>query len=135
MKKIITDTSVSFTFDNLADGTPVPPISFDVRVLSDANRQRCIPFAMGHRLGDAAALSRTDSKGNVRPITEAMKRAEIETLVNHYESGSDEWSPKASARQPAQNPAILAIAANRKCTYAEAEAWIVEESLRQMMSA
>src|SRR4030067_3408714 len=53
MKKCISGNLVKFTFeDNVA------PYTFDCTKMSGANRARAIPFAMCHRLGGSAALSR-----------------------------------------------------------------------------
>ena len=112
MKKAIVGNLVRFTFD---DG--VEALTFDCTKMSGANRAYAIPFAMCHRLGDAAALSRSDKDGNVRNITEAMRRDAVAELAAHYESGSDQWETR-TARAPMQNPVWLAIAAKRGVDYA-----------------
>ena len=111
MKKAIVGNLVRFTFD---DG--VAPLTFDCTKMSGANRAYAIPFAMSHRLGDAAALSRSDKDGNVRNITEAMRRDAVAEVAAHYESSSDQWEMR-TARAPAQNPVWLAIAAKRGVGY------------------
>lgn len=112
MKKAIIGNLVKFTFD---DG--VEALTFDCTKMSGANRAYAIPFAMCHRLGDMAALSRSDKDGNVRVITEAMRRAEVAQGVAHYESDTAEWELR-TARTVAQNPVWAAIAAKRGVDYA-----------------
>ena len=112
MKKSISGNLVKFTFDD-----NVPPLTFDCTKMSGANRAYAIPFAMCHRLGDAAAIPKSDKDGNVRVVTEAMRRAEVAALAEHYESGSLEWNLKASARPAAQNPTWLLLAEKRGVTY------------------
>lgn len=112
MKKAIVGNTVHFTF-----GDGLPPYIFDCAVLSEQNKMRAVPVAMSHRLGDNAALSRTDKDGNVRNITEAMRREAIVELGAHYESGSPDWSPKT--RASTRNPVWEQIAAKRGITYEE----------------
>ena len=101
MKKSIVGGTVHFTFDPIigSDGAtiPVEPIVFDTMKCSTAVRDYAVPFAFMHRLGDAAALSRTLPDGSVRTITEAMRRVAIMELVTHYESGATDWNLKARA--------------------------------------
>lgn len=110
MKKSITGNLVQFTFDGCE------PLTFDCTKMSGANRAYAIPFGMCHRLGDAAALSRTLPNGEVRTITEAMRREAVAEMAAHYESGSDKWELR-TARAPAQNPVWLAIAEKRNVAY------------------
>jgi hypothetical protein len=125
MKKQIVGQVVTFTFE---DG--VAPVSFDCNLLSRENAEYAVPFAMGHRLGDNAAIQK--SKENNFIVTEAMRRAAIVELIEHYQSGTADWSPKAKAKAAPQNATILAIAAKRGCTYAEAEAYIAEKMLAEL---
>ena len=112
MKKSIVGNLVKFTFDE-----GVLPLTFDCTKMSGANRAYAIPFGMCHRLGDMAAIPKSDKDGNVRVVTEAMRREEVAAGAAHYESGSDDWNLKASARPQAQNPTWLAIATKRGVSY------------------
>ena len=112
MKKQIVGNLVKFTFEE-----DVPPLTFDCTKMSGANRAYAIPFAMCHRLGDMAAIPKSDKDGNVRVVTEAMRRAEIAAGIAHYESATDEWNLKASSRPIAQNPVWLKLAEKRGVSY------------------
>ena len=111
MKKQIVGNLVKFTFEG-----DVPPLTFDCTKMSGANRAYAIPFAMCHRLGDAAALSRTMPDGSVRVITEAMRREAVAEIAAHYEGGSEAWEMRTT-RAPARNPVWEAIAAKRGVEY------------------
>jgi hypothetical protein len=127
MKKRIVGNTVQFTFD---DG--VEAYTFDCAKLSEANRTYAVPFAMCHRLGDAAALPKAQKDGTVIKITEEMRRAAVVELGDWYAQGGSDWEMRGGARAPAQNPVILAIAAKRGCTYAEAEKFLAEQFLDGM---
>jgi hypothetical protein len=126
MKKSIAGNLVKFTFED-----NVPPLTFDCTKMSGTNRAYAIPFAMCHRLGDAAALSRKQADGTIINITEAMRREAVAELATHYESGTEAWEMKGS-RDASQNPTILAIAAKRGCTYEQAEAFLAEQFLAEL---
>jgi hypothetical protein len=126
MKKIINEVAgtVTFTFDGLES------IVFDPRNASLENRNYAMLHGFAARLGDNAAITK-DASNNFT-VTELMRKEAILELLNHYESDSTEWSPKAKAKVAPQNATILAIAAKRKCTYAEAEAWVAEKMLAEL---
>lgn len=92
MKKIIAGNIVRFTFDD----ANVLPIEFDCSNMSEANQKRAVPFGMGHRLGDMAAIPKSAANNFV--VTDAMRRAEIEAGVKHYKSGTEDWNLQASAK-------------------------------------
>ena len=125
MKKVICGNLVKFTFDD-----NVAPLTFDCTKVSGANRAYAIPFAFMHRLGDAAALSRTLPDGTVRTITEAMRRGTVAEVATHYESGSADWDVKG--RGVAQSPVILTIATKLGISYEEAQAKIAEQFLGEL---
>ena len=80
------------------------------------------------RIGDNAAIQKTESNGY--KVTESMRRDAVLEMVNHYEGGTTQWNLRAAgARAPAQNPVILAIAAKRGCSYADAERFLQEQFL------
>ena len=111
MKKSIVGNLVKFTFED-----NVPPLTFDCTKMSGANRAYAIPFGMCHRLGDAAALSRTDKDGNVRTITEAMRRDAVAEVAAHYESGAEAWELK-TVRAAARNAVWEQMAVKRGVEY------------------
>lgn len=122
MKKQIVGKVVTFTFED-----NVPAVSFDCALLSRQNAEYAVPFGMGHRLGDNAAIQKC--KENNFTVTEAMRRAAIVELIEHYQSGSIEWSPKAKAKTPAINPTWAAIAEKRGMTY---EAYVAERVAKDL---
>lgn len=120
MKKVIVGNLVKFTFDD-----NVPAYTFDCTKMSGATRDYAIQFGMCHRLGNAAALSRTvkvNGVETVRTITEAMRREAIVELGTHYESGSADWNIRGSGRAPALFPLWEAMAAKRGVEYSVIEA-------------
>lgn len=133
-KTIVLDTTtgkptgkIRFTFDSTA-----ADIVFDCQRMSVANQQYALPFAMMHRLGDAAALSTTDKDGKPVKVTESMRAAEVQALVDHYYSGSDQWSPKTKRVTVTENATIAAIAAKKGMTYQEAEAFLANMLLGEI---
>ena len=53
-------------------------------------------------------------------------------LVDHYRSGSEDWSPKVKVRAATFNPHIQAIAEKRNCSYGEAQAWFTEKLMAEL---
>lgn len=102
MKKIISGNVVRFTFDD--EG--VLPIEFDCLNMSEANRKRAVPFGMGHRLGDMAAIPKSEANGF--RVTDAMRRAEIEAGIAHYESGTEDWNLRATAKSQVSEKSFTA---------------------------
>lgn len=116
----------TFTFDGLE------PLRFAVEKMSPENEQAMLGHGVLARLGDMAAIPRKAKDGSVVTVTEAMRRAEIEAGIAHYESGTTAWEMKGAQRAAPQNPTILAIAAKRGGTYAEAEAFLAAQFLESM---
>lgn len=125
MKLKIDGTKIVFTFDGL------DPLVFDATKAHADNRAYAEMHGWNARLRDNAALSRKQRDGTVLVITEAMRRDAVAELVAHYEGGAATWETRAT-KAPAQNPGIVAIAAKRGCTYAEAEAWFNEKLLAEV---
>ena len=117
MKKAIVAATgcVEFTFEGL------DPVVFDTSVVSEANRRYAMLHGFAARIGDNAAIQKSDENGF--KVTEAMRREAVLELLEHYRSGSADWSPKANAKTEKLNPHIAAIAQKRNCTYEEAQAW------------
>lgn len=125
MKKSIVGNVVTFTFaDNVA------PYVFDCSALTDEIKAYSVPFAMGHRLGDNAAIQKSEENGF--KVTEQMRRDAVAELGDYYAGGATEWNLKGAARAPKENPIILQIATKRKITYAEAEAFLAAQFLTDM---
>ena len=118
MKKVI-DTvaqTVTFTFE---DG--LAPIVLSMWQVNPANATYAMLHGFAARVGDNAAIQKSAENGF--RVTEAMRREAVADLVEHYSSGSADWSPKVRAKAEKLNPHIMAIAQKRGCTYAEAQAW------------
>lgn len=119
MKKVINTASrtVTFTFEGL------DAVTLDLAKVSQANVTYASLHGMAARIGDAAAL--TKSAENGFKITEAMRRAEVESMVKFYENGDNvDWNMRTGAPKAAPfNPAIQAIADKLGKSYAEAMAW------------
>ena len=127
MKKTIDAVArtVTFTFDGLA------PVIFGLGTVSQQNQDYATLHGFAARIGDNAAIQKSADNGF--KVTEAMRREAVLELTEHYASGSTDWSPVARKPKAApQNATILAIAAKRGCTYAEAEAWIAEKMLAEL---
>jgi len=119
MKKTINAAaqSVTFTFDGLE------PVTLNMRDVSPANATYAMLHGFAARIGDNAAIAK--SAENNFTVTEAMRRAEVEAMVNFYaDSANVDWNVKTKAAPKAAfNPAIAAIAAKLGKTYEEAMVW------------
>lgn len=118
MKKVIDAVAqtVTFTFDG-----GLAPIVLAMSQVHPDNATYAMLHGFAARIGDNAAIQK--SAENNYTVTEAMRREAVAELVDHYASGSADWSPKARAKKETFNPHIQAIANKRGCTYAEAQAW------------
>jgi hypothetical protein len=65
-------------------------VTLNVAKLSDRVRDRAMLHGMIQRISDAAALSRDPATGI--PATPADKLASMRALVDHYETGTEEWN-------------------------------------------
>ena len=130
MKKAINEQArtITFTFD---EASGLAPVVFDPAKASAANREYAVLHGFAARLGDNAAIPK--SKDNGFTVTEAMRRAAVVELAEHYESGAEAWNVRASGtRAAAQNPTILAIAAKLGVTYEAAQAKVAEAFLAEL---
>lgn len=126
MKKSLgTDGIITFSFDNLA------AVTFDAGKCSERVQDHAMQHGFLARIGDNAAISRKQKDGTVLDVTEEMRRNAVLELVNHYESGTEEWNLK-TARGPVENQTIRAIAEKLGITYQEAEAHIAEKMLAEL---
>lgn len=76
------------------------------------------------RIVDAAAVGMADDEGNIIPEAEriALKYTRMEELVNHYHTGTSEWSRKGTGGGGFGSITVEAIARVLGREYAEAEA-------------
>ena len=119
MKKTINTAmqTVTFTFDGLA------PVTLAMREVSPENATYAMLHGFAARIGDNAAIAK--SVENNFTVTEAMRRAEVEKMVEFYaDAGNKDWNMRvAGPKAAAVNPAILAIAAKLGKSYEEAMVW------------
>jgi hypothetical protein len=111
-----TTNTVHFTFDE-----GVPELVFDINKCSATVKAEMIGHGAIARIGDKAAIAK--SAENSYTVTEAMRRANMVPLVEHYESGTGDWDMRAGPRAAPLNPAILKLAERLGKTYEEAQAW------------
>lgn len=123
MKVTTRSRKIDFVFDGLAPEECI--LTFDADRVHSGLHERAEMHGWEQRLRDNAALSRKQKDGSVVTITEAMRRAAVKELVDHYHGGSADWAIKSSARAPEQNPVWLAIATKRGMTY---EAYAAERA-------
>ena len=136
MKKTIENGKVVFTFEPAMPGGIAPEaVVFDPQRAHTANRAYAELHGWAARIGDSAAIPRKQADGSVLNVTEAMRRAAVVEIVEHYYSGSERWELRdaGAKRAPAQNATIAAIAAKRGTTYAEAEAYVAAKLLAELM--
>ena len=133
MKNVINNGKLTFTFDGLE------PLTFDPERASAANRAYAELFGWQPRLKDMAAISRVrkDSAGveHVITITEQMRRDAVEAGINHYYSGTDNWSMKGPGKVAPQNRTILALAAKLGKTYEETEAILADDDVAELLAS
>lgn len=120
-------TSIKFVFEG-----DVPALTFDTTKAAPSMVAHATMHGWEQRLRDNAAIARKQKDGSIITVTEAMRRDAVKELADHYESGAETWNIGSRARATVQNPTILAIAAKRGCTYAEAEAWLAETVLADL---
>lgn len=140
VKKIINpaEGTITFKFDIPADATDearaaLAPITFDPAKAAPNNRAYAELHGWSARIGDAAALSRNAENGH--KVTEAMRRAEVAAMVEHYEGGSTDWNvrgPGAGKKAAPLNPIILAISQKMGCSYEEAQAKVAAQFLAEL---
>jgi hypothetical protein len=128
MKKTINAVarSVTFTFDGLE------PVTISMSKVSDENAAYAMLHGFAARIGDNAAIAK--SAENNFTVTEAMRRGEVEKMVAFYEdAGNKDWNVRVAGPKAApMNPALMAIAQKRGCTYEEAQVWFNEKLMAEL---
>ena len=114
--------TVTFTFEN-----GLAPLTIRTSEISTDTATHAMLHGLSQKIGDAAAISKTEENGYT--VTEAMRRAEVEAMMEQLRTGS--WNTRKAAAVK-QNPAIAKIAEMRGITYTEAEAWIVEKAMADL---
>lgn len=93
-----------FPRDGLAD------LTFDPDKASAQNRSRAMFHGWEQRIRDAGALMRDKETG--ASATAEEKRAAMQRMIAHYESGGDEWNLRAAGPR-ADDPGLLLAAIMR----------------------
>ena len=115
---------IHFGFDGLHS------VTFDATRVSVELRQRALMFGLTNKIKDTAAIKKDAS--NQYTITESMRRVKVVEMIDHLESGTDQWNLKSSGRAAPQNPVFLAIATKFGITYDEAMAKVQDEMLGEI---
>lgn len=76
----------TITFTVVGAGSTV----LKLNAISDAVRVRAIRHGLGQRVADRAAKNRDTADG--KPASPATKLAAMAALVDHYNSGADDWN-------------------------------------------
>lgn len=124
VKPIIDVEARTVTF-KYAGGLPDSVFHLDKAHKDNVIRAALVGYAQT-RLVDAAAIGMEDEDGNIIPKDQrvAMKRAAIEELISHYETGTSEWSRKGTGGGGFGSITLEAIARVKGIEYAEAEAMV-----------
>lgn len=115
----------TFTFEG-----DVPALQFDVTKCSVTIQAEMLGHGALARIGDKAAIQKAPE--NSYKVTDAMRRAAMVPIVEHYESGTDDWDMRTGPRAAVLNPAILKLAEKLGKSYTEAQAWFAEKLLAEM---
>ena len=112
---------------DIADGQESLVLNMD-KLHPDIIRRAALVGMAQVRIIDAAAIGSADKDGTIIPRSERlrMKRERMEALIVHYESGTAEWTRKASGGGTGgeRSITIQAIARVKSVSYAEAEAMV-----------
>lgn len=96
IKPVVSEDFSKVTFEMRG----MPDLVLDMAALHPdvIKRAACVGMAQV-RIIDAAAISRTDSEGAIRTVTEMLelKRERMEALIAHYMTGTAEWLQKRAA--------------------------------------
>lgn len=113
----IASTALGFTVKGY------PEFSFDMTKVAAANRIRAELHGWCQRIPDGAAVSRNTPEGGLRTDAEMrqLKHERMLALVEHYESGTEEWS-RVSAGGGGKSITLQAVAEISGITYERAEA-------------
>lgn len=87
--------------------------TFDLRLVHEQNLKRAAAVGFAQvRIVDAAAVPRADADGNLIPEAERTQRKwqNMMRLVEHYESGTDQWNLRQAAAPRQTNLADIRVA-------------------------
>lgn len=107
---------IDFIFEDETMAPEARMVTFDADRVHSGLHEQAEMHGWIQRLRDNAAIARKDKDGNVITVTEAMRKAAVKELIDHYHSGSAEWNVKARA-VIAENPVWRALADKRGVAY------------------
>jgi hypothetical protein len=110
IQTVISEDKKVITFTVRGAGT----LTLDLEKVSDAVKARALIHGLVQRVSDKAAIPCNTTTG--LPATPAMKLEAMKSLVDHFMSGTDEWSParaEGAGRKPKDelDPMVLAAIA------------------------
>lgn len=113
IKPVISDSFDKVTFEMRG----MPDLVLDMAALHPdvIKRAACVGMAQV-RIIDAAAVSRADSDGNIRTAAEMLelKRERMEALIDHYMTGTAEWTQKRAGGGGAKDTSGITLQAMRR---------------------
>lgn len=95
------DGNISIIFKVVGAGQT----TLDLRNISQSNKNRAMIHGFIQRISDAAAISRNPSTG--LPASPADKLTAMDEVVQHYASGTEEWSRKRTGGVGADSGLLL----------------------------
>lgn len=128
VKPVINVDAGTVTFEVKGHETVTLELS---RLHPDIIRRAALAGMAQVRIVDAAAIGMEDDDGNIIPEAErvAMKHEAITALIEHYHTGTSEWSRRTSGGGVgARSITIEALAATMSCTYDEAKAHVTKRA-------
>jgi len=116
MKKLIDVKAgtVTFTFEG-----DLQPSTISAADLSEAILEHAKLAGLSHKIGDNAAISKSEENGFV--VTEAMRKAAVDQMIAQLTGG--DWNAKGGST-PKLHPSIIKLAAKWGISYEAAEARI-----------
>lgn len=125
--RVISEGVVGFTVIGQAE------IQFDLTKAAQTNRIRAEMHGWIQRITDLAALPTEDKDGNLIPRTErlATMHSRMSAVVDHYQSGAEEWSRKSTAGPRVETDHLLiveAIGLLYNMTYPEVQKFVSEKA-------
>jgi len=122
MELAMKDDVITMAFEGL------DPITFDTSLVNASIATMARRMGLADKLRDMAAIPKKDSKGNVRGVTEAMRREKVQAMATRLIAADATWNERVASVEP-PNPTWLAIAAKRGITY---EAYVAERVAKDL---
>lgn len=131
--RMVSDSVIGFTVIGYPERT------LDLSKVHDDNRDYAEYHGWAQRIPDKAAINRADKAGVVRTRVEMnrLKDAAIGRVIEHYESGTADWSMKAisGARESVDHSlTVQAICDVQGISHDVAMKWIAETATRLNIS-